>query len=164
MCVFRCMCGKKWQFKWVLCRDIFSCRSLSVLIARTDLIPLSFRVRWPQWGCGYGCPGWYWDRAEEDVGAEEDIGADAPCVADGVDRVRGELCSCATKAAAVGSQGTCSLHPNKGTSLFLKKILHLFSTLGGCGFSTQMQYMQTHLGCYKMIPFVISWSFDCKCR
>lgn len=41
--------------------------------------------------------------------AEEDAVADALCVADGVDGVKGDLCSCLTKAAASGSLGTCSL-------------------------------------------------------
>ncbi len=41
--------------------------------------------------------------------AEEGAGADALCVADDVDGVLDELCSCLTKAAASGSRGTRSL-------------------------------------------------------
>lgn len=39
----------------------------------------------------------------EEVLAEEDAGTDALCVADGVEGVLRELCSCLTKAAAAGS-------------------------------------------------------------
>lgn len=40
---------------------------------------------------------------------EEEAVVDALCVAEGVDGVQGELCSCLTKAAASGSLGNCSL-------------------------------------------------------
>lgn len=79
------------------------CVCLSVLIAKADLTPLL------QSGGLTGVEAVAVVVNVEAGLAEEDAGADALRIAMGVDGVLGELCSCLTKAAVAGSQGTRSL-------------------------------------------------------
>ena len=123
------------------------CVCLSVLIARADLTPLSFRIRWSHWGCGCGCV-----VVDVEAGlAEEDAGANALHVAVGMDRVLGELCCCLTKAAVAGSHSTHSLcfisaltrELPRSSRNILRFFFGLSSTLDECGSATHALYADT---------------------
>lgn len=124
-----------------------------VLHARVELRPLSFRIKWPDWGWGHS--GWCWGRAGW-WGCWCRF-----CVADVVDGVLGpELCSCqrlqslglgapVPSIQGVAWQGNSPPTQETVSSCFF----FLFgSTLGWCGFTKQMHYMKTHQGCCKTQP------------